>query len=358
MRIVNFIHTLGFGGAERQLSYIAPELVRLNHDVHIAYFQDGTYNHRLRDGGVILHKLTVKSNYDIDIIFQFDKLVRKLQPAIIQTWNTQADIIGGIIAMKDRKIFILREPNNAELYPLTIKNMVRKFIGRRASAIISNSKGGDSYWQNLGFSGPRYIIHNALPIGEIPDFNENTLLKLGIGDDQKYILYAGRIDTIQKNILTLFYAFLKVVKNYPVKALICGDGPDRRLLENFIMEHGVADKIIMPGFVSDIWSLIKRAEFLVSVSNFEGRPNVVIEAIACGCPLLLSDIPAHREFLSEETAFFVDKGNVEAIASEILKIIENPKLAKSKAVRANKIAEEWSLSTITKLYEEAYKSII
>ena len=83
----------------------------------------------------------------------------------------------------------------------------------------------------------------------------------------------------------------------------------RAAVEAAVAGLGLADRVRLVGFVPDAWAWMKRASVLVSPSLFEGHPNVVLEAAACGCPLVVSDIPAHREFLDGENAVLVDTGD-------------------------------------------------
>src|ERR1035437_1762104 len=96
MRIFHLIPSLSGGGAGRQLSYLAPELARMGHDVHVAYSNEGPQKPELP--GVVLHRLKSRSNYDPYLIWQLDRLSRRIKPDIIQTWLLQMDILGGLVA--------------------------------------------------------------------------------------------------------------------------------------------------------------------------------------------------------------------------------------------------------------------
>ncbi len=58
---------------------------------------------------------------------------------------------------------------------------------------------------------------------------------------------------------------------------------------------------------ASVWALMKKASVFVSLSAYEGCPNTVMEAMACGCPIIVSDIPEHREILDEQSALFVTR---------------------------------------------------
>ena len=83
--------------------------------------------------------------------------------------------------------------------------------------------------------------------------------------------------------------------------ILCGEGPQRSELE--VMRHklGLDADVHFTGHLpaASVWALMKKASVFVSLSAYEGCPNTVMEAMACGCPLVLSDIPAHREILDE-----------------------------------------------------------
>ena len=119
MRILHLLPNLSGGGAERQFSYLAPELARMGHDVHLAYSKEGPDKPELP--GVVLHQLKLRSNYDPYLLLQLVRLIRRIKPDIIHTWILQMDILGGIAARLNRIPWIFREPNSALAYSMTWK---------------------------------------------------------------------------------------------------------------------------------------------------------------------------------------------------------------------------------------------
>ncbi|MGE5752661.1 MAG: glycosyltransferase, partial [Deltaproteobacteria bacterium] len=94
LKILNCIHALDTGGAQRQLSYLAPALVERGHEVHAAYLRGGSNLSRLDSGRVVLHRLRSLGNHDPFIFVQLAALMRRIRPDIVQTWILQMDILG------------------------------------------------------------------------------------------------------------------------------------------------------------------------------------------------------------------------------------------------------------------------
>lgn len=358
MKILHCIPTLECGGAERQLSYLAPELARRGHEVHVAFLRGGINLGRLQQSPVHLHQLKARSNYDPFIFWQLIKLVRKINPDIMQTWILQMDILAGLAAKVVGVPWVLREPNSAKSWFSGIKNILRWWLGKRAHTVIANSSGGEAYWRSQGLSGQVYLIPNSLPVEEIAAEPVASLTGIGKNDPEKVILYVGRLFDKQKNVERFIQALIALNKNLKIKAALCGDGPDRMKFAELINRHGMKDRIFLPGVVNNVWGLMKGADVFVSVSHYEGRPNTVLEAMACGCPLVVSDIPAHREFLDESSAVFVDPLDVEAIAQSIHMVLENPQAARSRAEVARAKVAAWTIPAIAGQYEEVYWKVL
>jgi len=97
---------------------------------------------------------------------------------------------------------------------------------------------------------------------------------------------------------------------------------------------------------------MKRAGVFASLSRFEGSPNAVMEAMVCGCPLVLSDIAAHRELAGDGGAWFVPPDDAAAAAAAIREALASPPAADTRARAA-----QWSVGSMARRYEEIYLAL-
>lgn len=358
MKILHCIPTLECGGAERQLSYLSPELARRGHEVHVTFLRGGVNLERLCRSHVHLHQLKARSKYDPLLLWQLDRLIRKIRPDIIQTWLINMDILGGLAALSKRMTWVLRESSCARIGHNTFKRNLRQRLGKKAQAIIANSNGGVCYWRMRGYKGKDFLIPNCLPLEEISAEELACLPGMGKYSGENFVLYAGRMLDEEKNVEKLILSLFNINQKIKIKAALCGDGPERVRLAELINKNGYKDRIYLPGIVNNVWGVMKRADVFVSVSHYEGRPNSVLEAMACGCPLVVSDIPAHREFLDERCAVLVDPQNVEAIAQGIRMVLENLESAGARAEVARAKVGAWSIPAIANQYEQVYQDIL
>jgi len=357
MRILHLIPSLSGGGAERQLSYLAPELARMGHDVHLAYSKEGPLKPELP--GVVLHQLKALSNYDPYLLWQLVRLARRLKPHIIHTWIVQMDILGGIAARLNGIPWICRESISAMHYPKTWKNCLRVRIASCASAIVSNSSCGDEYWKTQLPCSRRYVVSNALAANRIDKVMAALPLELA-KTEKPIVLYVGRIERVQKRPQAFLEAMACVRQRRDVLGVLCGEGPQRSELESLRNALGLHADVHFTGHLptASVWALMKKASVFVSFSAYEGCPNTVMEAMACGCPLVLSDIPEHREILDESSALFFDPTNVQRAADTIVEALCNVDSSKSRALIAQQKTQEWSIAEMARHYEEVYKDLV
>jgi glycosyltransferase involved in cell wall biosynthesis len=357
-RILHCIPGMSGGGAERQAAYLVRELVGLGWDVHVAAISGGPNLDRFQASGARLHILTARGNHDPRIFWQLLRTIRALRPDLVQVWLLQMEILGGLAASALRCPWVFSERASLMAYPPTLKHRLRVLVANHAAAVVSNSATGDAYWQaRVNGRVARYVIPNAVPLDEIAAARPMEPEETGIEAGRRIVLFVGRF-TPQKNLEALASALRVVLMHPNTVAVLCGDGPLRAAVEQRLTEYGIRDRVRLLGYVTTVWRWMKRADVFVAPSLFEGQPNAVLEAIACGCPLVISDIPEHRELLDESTASLVDPHDAHALALAILDTLTAPAAASARARNARARVMPLSTSAMVRRYSEVYEAVL
>lgn len=347
---------MGGGGAERQLAYLSKQLERRGWDVHVALVSEGPNFARLQQSGATIHRIRASSNHDPAILWRLARIMEQVKPDLVQVWMLQMEILGAVAAWFRHIPWILSERCCEEAYTSGFKFQLRQWTGVRTTAVISNSSGGDRYWQErLEPSVPRYVIPNALPLDQMAAVHAVTDSEAGLSPADRMVLFAGRM-VDQKSPETLLAALPRLNGRANVVTIIAGEGPSMRTVVERAKQLGVTARF--PGYLDNLWGWMKRAVVFVSPALFEGHPNTVMEAAACGCPLIVSDIPAHREFLDETNALLVPPLDPAELASAIERVLDSAGEARVRAQRATTIAQAWSAERIAAEYERAYFDIL
>jgi glycosyltransferase involved in cell wall biosynthesis len=357
-RVLHCIPGMGGGGAERQLAYLSGELVRRGWEVHVALVSGGPNLERLRSGGATIHRLQARSNYDPTLLWQLARAMESVRPDVVQVWMLQMEILGALAARYRGVPWIFSERCSELAYPPTAKNRLRAWVAGTATAIVANSRGGREYWDERLASGARFVIPNALPTAEIASVAVADETRTGIPASGQLVLFAGRL-TDQKDPMRFVRALATVLRRPDIVGVVAGDGPLRDAVEAEVRLLGLADRVRFTGYLDDVWAWMKRANVFVSPSLFEGHPNTVLEAAACGSPLVVSDIAAHRELLDADSASWVRAGGAaDELSTAILQVLDDPPGARTRAARAARGVAELSVERIAQEYDRVYMEVI
>jgi glycosyltransferase involved in cell wall biosynthesis len=139
------------------------------------------------------------------------------------------------------------------------------------------------------------------------------------------ILGVGRLAQ-QKDFSTLIRGFARLRANRKARLLILGEGKQRPLLEALVKELGLQADVQLPGFVANPFQFMARAAALVLSSEYEGLPGVVIQALACGCPVVSTDCPGgSAEILCDgEYGPLVPVGDDAELCAAVESVLDNP----------------------------------
>jgi len=139
------------------------------------------------------------------------------------------------------------------------------------------------------------------------------------------ILAAGKMKP-QKDFPTLLRAFAALRKERAARLMILGEGPDREALEALARELGVAEDVAFPGFVVNPFPYMAHAGLFVLSSTFEGLPGVLIQALACGCPVVSTDCPGGSAEILENGRYgpLTPVGDPQALAKAMKAMLDAP----------------------------------
>lgn len=183
----------------------------------------------------------------------------------------------------------------------------------------------------------------------IPNPISNDIPQPFSGDRKKMVVAAGRFSK-QKNFEMLIKSFAAFSGRFPDYNLcIFGDGSLREEYKMLAERLGIADKLILPGYVNDVDEQMKDASIYVSSSNYEGISNSMLEAMAMGLPCVCTDCPVGGAAMvidNHVNGILVPVDGVDEMTSALIHIAESQEFAEKLSKNACRIRERFSMKII------------
>ncbi|MGL6342535.1 MAG: glycosyltransferase [Waterburya sp.] len=243
--------------------------------------------------------------------------------------------------------------NKSNLLRAKLVPSFMKFLYPRASAVAGVSAGvARDLEQQLALEKETVkVLYN-------PVVNEDLVTQSQADLDHPWFmensppvfLAVGRLNP-QKDFPNLLHAFAQVRQQKFARLIILGEGQERQKLEKIIDNLGIGEDVLMPGFVKNPYAYMKRASCLVLSSRDEGLPTVLIEAMACGCPVVSTDCPSGPDEILDNGAYghLVPIANSEALAEAMINTLENPPNTERLIQRAYEYSTEKVVDTYLSL---------
>ena len=213
------------------------------------------------------------------------------------------------------------------------------------------------------FPVPVAVVSNGVDLvnfkpGKAP---REVYKKYGIPEDRPIILYVGRVDP-EKKLGVVIDAFDKAHAKIPKALLVVvGDGVDKVRLENKVEKMGLAGDVKFVGRVvpPELYELYKLGDIFVTASEIETQGIVLIEAAACGLPLIAVDKGAVSEVcISDKNGYLCEPGNADEISKAMVEILSDGKKRERFAENSLKIAGEHDFEKTLDKFENIYKRVI
>lgn len=300
MKIAIFISSLAGGGAEKVAVILANEIARLGHQLHLVV---GTNLPEKFESEVSqdVHLVKLEASRLINSVPKFANFIKVTQPEVVLAIMDIASIIAKfsiILSGQHKTRLYVREAISNEFKQDNPKETGSAFVKLLAAWTYNNANGIVSPSSDLALSiaikfprqkNIRHINNPVVTRSFAQQVNENSFISPW-EKDAKIILSVGRLSE-QKDFLTLLEAFRRLREKADYKLMILGEGPERSSLMNFISANELDAHCHLPGFISNPLPYMKHADLFVLASRYEGLPNALIQALACGATIVSTDCP-------------------------------------------------------------------
>ena len=228
-----------------------------------------------------------------------------------------------------------------------------------AAAVVAVSRQVEDELVNLiGLDREQiFTIHNPIVDDKLRDSAREALQHPWFNDGEPpVVLGVGRLAP-QKDFATLLRAFARLRGGRKARLLILGEGSERTALQQLAIELGIQDDIYLPGFVANPFPYMARSSVLVLSSEYEGLPGVLIQAMACGCPVISTDCPGGSAEILENGRLgaLVQVRDDEAMAQAIASELDSPTPRGLLLNRAEDFSVEAAASTYLALLDKTYR---
>lgn len=282
------------------------------------------------------------------------KAIADLKPDVLISFMDKTNILAIMANMGKKFPLIMAERNNPQLRSIGKSwSFLRKRLYKKADLLTIQTEGSIKHFESLKKVRviPNIICTNA-------DMNQEESFELDQVNNT--ILAMGRF-VEQKGFDSLIHAFSLVSADYPVwKLVIWGEGAFRKELEALLHNKGLNGRVFLPGITSQPYQEMKKADIFVLSSRYEGFPNVLSEAMACGLPAISTNCPYGPSDLieNEKNGILVDVDDIEAMAKEIRRLIENEKLRRELGQEARRTVEKYSIDIVMGMWENAVREVL
>jgi glycosyltransferase involved in cell wall biosynthesis len=361
-RIAFCITDLDPGGAEQALVRLVRGLDRGRWEPAVFCLDGhGALADELTADGIGVECLGANHWSNIFVVLRLARELRRFQPAIVQTFLFHANLAGRIAARWAgiRKVVSgIRVAEKRSRMPLWFDRWTNRLV--TTNVCVSQAVADFSIAQ-AGLPPKKVVvIPNGVDVRRFGESRPADLQPLGIPAGSAVLLTVGRLDR-QKGLFDLVEAAALVVPRFPdVHFLLVGEGPERAAIERLIGEKGLASRVHLAGWRPDVPELLAAGFGLVLSSHWEGMPNVVLEAMAAGLPVVATRVEGTAELVVDvQTGLLVPMKSPPALAEAMGRLLADPASAKAMgAAGRGRAAANFSWEKMIAEYETLYKSLI
>lgn len=359
MRITLVVYTMEAGGAARVLCIMANYWVEKGYEVNLITFDDGSK---------ILYPLsslvkclplniTRASKSLFDGIFNNLCRLRMLRQALKASkpdcvisflYTTNIIVLLASLGLSYPVVVSERNDPRQRKEKRTLWHALRRLTYRSANHLVVQNQDIQDYFHKYNTSVP--IIPNPIQISE-ESLKKEPEIELPSG---KKLVSMGRL-VGQKGFDRLLFAFAKLKDKYPDwKLIIFGEGPLESDLHNLSEILGLEGRVFFPGLLRNPFSVIAKCDLFVLSSRYEGFPNALLEAMACGLSVISYDCQSGPSSIIKHgvNGLLVPEGDISALSKAMEKLMSSYSKRREFGNRAKEVCSKYSVEKIMSQWQQ------
>ena len=373
VHVAHVVHRFAVGGMENGLVNLVNRLdpQRYRHTI-IALTDVTEFRSRITASNVELVAMDKRPGKDPRAYLRLMSFLRHVRPAIVHTRN-----IGTLDAVFVARLAGVRVRVHGEhgwdMHDLEGRSRKYRFLRRICAPFVQRfvAVSADlAQWlhESTGIARGRIThIVNGVDCERFQPRSQdrsNLTSGLDIPADAIVVGTVGRLEAVKghEQLLRAWPLVERrlVAAGRAARLLIVGDGSLRNTLEALARELGIAERVIFTGMRTDIPQLLQAMDVFVLPSLNEGISNTLLEAMACGVPVVANRVGGNPELIDDRvTGLLVDAGDNQRMAEAIATLVLDDKLRATMAAAARQRAvAEFSLETMVQRYDDLYREVL
>lgn len=361
LRLTLVIHSLAGGGAERVTAMMANEWSRRGRDVtlitldaaeHDAYPLDERVERLGLDLMRESRNLWAALRNNARRIIVLRRAIRASHPDRVVSFTDKANVLTLAACIGLGVDVVITERTDPRRHEIgRVWGALRRLLYPQCAALVVQTEAVRRHFEPIMRGRPVVVIPNAV---HAPPKREGQAADTPATG--RRLVGMGRLDP-HKGFDLLLEAFARIADRHPEWRLtILGEGPDRNRLEEIIAAKQFAGRVELRGWVADPNAVLRRSDLFVLPSRYEGFPNALLEAMACGLPAISFDCDSGpREIIRDGVdGLLVPTGDVDALIDALERLMSDEILRDRFAARAADVVDRFSVE----LYFERWEGVL
>jgi glycosyltransferase involved in cell wall biosynthesis len=339
---------LGLGGLEKKLLDFVSRIDPQHYRVVVCCLKDaGHLKNAFVDLGVSFYEGLLKHKYDVFAFQRLLSVVGAERVELIYTLPHPNSVIFSSIA---------RRLGRVERVVVSVHGTGGPMGGRMVRGYLKPFFGGVDRFIAVADDHKRYlveseelpvdkvvVIHNGVDVAQYHPGTPNAELRrvLGVTAGDHVITTVASL-YVYKGVDVLMYAARDILRGcHTARFVVVGDGPERPSLQTLASNLGIADRVTFTGIRSDVDEILRLSDVFVLPSRTEAFPNVILEAMASGLPVVATDVGSVRELVDEgKTGYRVPPNDPEALSQVVCGLLHDAETARRLGAAGRRVVED------------------